>query len=154
MINIKNNRSGCPVSTSLEIIGDSWTLLIIRDLFLEQNTFKDFINSPEKISSNVLTDRLKKLIKNDIISYFIEPRDKKIKKYYLTDVGIALFPMIYNLSMWSKIHLNMKFNGVATEWYEENQNKNSEDVIADSINGYKLFRSELLSQAQNHKMAI
>ena len=83
MINIENNRSGCPVSTSLEIIGDSWTLLIIRDLFLERNTFKDFINSPEKISSNVLTDRLKKLIKNDIISYFIEPRDKKIKKYFV-----------------------------------------------------------------------
>ena len=154
MINIENNRSGCPVSTSLEIIGDSWTLLIIRDLFLERNTFKDFINSPEKISSNVLTDRLKKLIKNDIISYFIEPRDKKIKKYYLTDAGISLFPMIYYLSMWSKIHLKMRFNEVATEWYEENQNKNSDDVIADSINGYKLFRSELLSQAQNHKMAI
>ncbi len=154
MINIENNRSGCPVSTSLEIIGDSWTLLIIRDLFLERNTFKNFINSPEKISSNVLTDRLKKLIKNDIISYFIDPRDKKIKKYYLTDAGIALFPMIYNLSMWSKIHLKMRFNGVATEWYEENQNKNSDDVIADSINGYRLFRSELLSQAQNHKMAI
>ena len=154
MINIENNRSGCPVSTSLEIIGDSWTLLIIRDLFLERNTFKNFINSPEKISSNVLTDRLKKLIKNDIISYFIDPRDKKIKKYYLTDAGIALFPMIYNLSMWSKNHLKMRFNGVATEWYEENQNKNSDDVIADSINGYKLFRSELLSQAQNHKMAI
>ena len=154
MINIENNRSGCPVSTSLEIIGDSWTLLIIRDLFLERNTFKDFMNSPEKISSNVLTDRLKKLIKNDIISYFIEPQDKKIKKYYLTDAGISLFPMIYNLSMWSKNHLKMRFNGVATEWYEENQNKNSDDVIADSINGYKLFRSELLSQAQNHKMAI
>ena len=112
MINIENNRSGCPVSTSLEIIGDSWTLLIIRDLFLERNTFKDFINSPEKISSNVLTDRLKKLIKNDIISYFIEPRDKKIKKYYLTDAGISLFQMIYNLSMWSKIHLKMRFNEV------------------------------------------
>ena len=62
--------------------------------------------------------------------------------------------MIYNLSMWSKIHLKMRFNEVATEWYEENQNKHSDDVIADSINGYKLFRSELLSQAQNHKMAI
>ena len=49
MIFIENNRSGCPISTSLEILGDTWTLIIVRDLFLERNTFKDFMSGPEKI---------------------------------------------------------------------------------------------------------
>ncbi|MGY8923593.1 MAG: winged helix-turn-helix transcriptional regulator, partial [Flavobacteriales bacterium] len=73
MIKIQNNRSGCPVSTALELIGDKWTLVIIRDLFLQYITFKDFMNSPEKISSNILTNRLKKLKKYNLINFFANP---------------------------------------------------------------------------------
>ena len=77
MIHIENNRSGCPISTSLEIVGDSWSLIIIRDLFLQLTTFKEFMDSPEKISSNILTDRLKKLKNFELISYVVNPIDKK-----------------------------------------------------------------------------
>ena len=55
MINVRDNRSTCPISTSLEIVGDNWSLILIRDLFLERTTFTNFINSPENISSNILT---------------------------------------------------------------------------------------------------
>ena len=143
MIHIENNRSGCPISTSLEILGDTWTLIIVRDLFLERNTFKNFMSGPEKISSNILTDRLRKLQKHKLIGYFVNPMDKKVKKYYLTEAWINLFPVIYNLIMWSKDHLKMDFAAISVEWYEENYNKPQDLVISETISNYKLFRNKL-----------
>ncbi|MDG1024028.1 MAG: helix-turn-helix domain-containing protein [Flavobacteriaceae bacterium] len=143
MIHIENNRSGCPISTSLEILGDTWTLIIIRDLFLERNTFKEFMNGPEKISSNILSDRLRKLQKYKLIGYFVNPVDKKIKKYYLTEAGINLFPVIYNLIMWSKNHIEMDFAPISIEWYENNYHKPQDLVISESISAYRSFRDEL-----------
>ena len=66
---VRDNRSSCPVSTCLEIIGDNWSLVLIRDLFLERTTFTEFMNSPERISSNILTDRINKLTKHNLIEY-------------------------------------------------------------------------------------
>ena len=83
MINITNNRSSCPVSTSLEIIGDHWTLVLIRDFFLNRVTFSDFKNSPEKIATNILTDRIHKLLKYNIIKFRLNPKNRKVKQYYL-----------------------------------------------------------------------
>ena len=91
MIHIANNRSGCPVSNSLEIVGDSWSLIIIKDLFLQLSSFKEFMDSPEKITSNILTDRLKKLKNFELISYVVDPIDKKVKNYYLLQAGIDFF---------------------------------------------------------------
>ena len=149
MINIENNRSGCPISTSLEIIGDSWSPIIIRDLFLQRTTFKEFMDSPEKISSNILTDRLKKLKNFGLISYVISPIDKKIKKYYLTEIGIDFFHVLYSLSMWGKKHFNMEFNAVATQWFVDTQDTPQETVIIETIKAYSDFRAELLRQNQS-----
>jgi DNA-binding HxlR family transcriptional regulator len=146
MIKIQNNRSGCPVSTALELIGDKWTLVIIRDLFLQNITFKDFMNSPEKISSNILTNRLKKLKKYNLINFFANPEDKKIKHYYLREAGVNLYPMIYNLSIWSKKNISMAFNSTAVEWYDENLNKEQEITIKKTIDSYKIFRNNLMKQ--------
>ena len=74
LITIKNNRSSCPVSTSLEIVGDQWSLILIRDLFMQRNTFSDFKNSPEKISTNILSDRINKLLKYKLIDYAISSK--------------------------------------------------------------------------------
>ena len=146
MIKIQNNRSGCPVSTALELIGDKWTLVIIRDLFLQYITFKDFMNSPEKISSNILTNRLKKLKKYNLINFFANPEDKKIKYYYLREAGVNLYPMIYNLSIWSKKNISMDYNSTAVEWYDENLNKEQEITIKKTIDSYKIFRNNLMKQ--------
>ena len=146
MIKIQNNRSGCPLSTALELVGDKWTLVIIRDLFLQRNTFKDFMNSPEKISSNILTARLKKLEKYNLINFFVNPDDKKIKYYYLREAGVNLYPMIYNLSIWSKKNLSMDFNSIAVKWYEENLNKEQDISIKETIDSYKIFRDNLMEE--------
>ena len=83
MITVKNNRSTCPVSTALEIVGDQWSMIIIRDLFLQRVSFKDFLSAPENISTNILTDRLYKLLRYKLIAFQLHPTNKKMKQYYL-----------------------------------------------------------------------
>ena len=144
-LKIRDNRSGCPISTSLEIIGDNWSLILIRDLFLERSTFTEFMNSPEKISSNILSDRINKLQKYNIIEYRLHPKNRKIKQYYLTNSGINFFPLIYELSMWSKKHIDMEFNPIAIDWYAKNQGVDRKDSIDNTILEYKEFKKKLLS---------
>jgi len=140
MIEITQNRSGCPISSSLDIIGDKWSLLIIRDLFLQRTTFSEFMNSPEKISSNILTNRLKKLLSFNLIEFYRDSKDKKVKKYFLTSAGIDLYPLIYDLSIWSKKHLDIEYNNIALDWYKENFNKTPSQTIFDDVISYKSFK--------------
>jgi DNA-binding HxlR family transcriptional regulator len=144
-LKIRDNRSGCPISTSLEIMGDNWSLILIRDLFLERSTFTEFMNSPEKISSNILSDRINKLQKYNIIEYRLHPKNRKIKQYYLTNSGINFFPLIYELSMWSKKYIDMEFNPIAIDWYAKNQGVDRKDSIDNTILEYKEFKKKLLS---------
>ena len=140
MIEITQNRSGCPISSSLDIIGDKWSLLIIRDLFLQRTTFSEFMNSPEKISSNILTNRLKKLLSFNLIEFYRDSKDKKVKKYFLTSAGIDLYPLIYDLSIWSKKHLDIEYNNIALDWYKENFNKTTSQTIFDDVITYESFK--------------
>ena len=149
MIKVKTNRSSCPISTALEIIGDQWSLIIIRDLFLERTTFSEFRDSPEKIATNVLTNRLNKLLDMGLIGYVLNPNNKKIKVYYLKDSGIDLYPLIFDLSMWSKKHLDMKFHPISEEWYKITEKKTSSKVISSSSKKYRNFRKSTLN-----KMAV
>ena len=89
--------------------------VLIRDLFLERTTFSDFMDSDERISSNILTDRISKLRKYNLIEYRFHPNNRKIKQYYLTEAGINLYPLIYDLIVWSIDHLDMEFNPIAVE---------------------------------------
>jgi DNA-binding HxlR family transcriptional regulator len=85
-------RSDCPVSCTLELIGDKWSLLIIRDLmFFNKATYNEFLDSSEKISTNILNDRLVMLKEMGLIKY--EGPEKR-KKYYLTDKGLDLKPVL------------------------------------------------------------
>ena len=144
MIKITQNRSGCPISSSLEIIGDTWSLLIIRDLFLQRTTFSEFINSPEKISSNILTNRLKKLLNFNLIEFHRDRKDKKVKKYFLTAPGIDLYPLIYNISIWSKKHLDIEYNNIAFDWFKENFDKTPSQTIVDDVKIYENFKESTL----------
>ena len=144
MIKITQNRSGCPISSSLEIIGDTWSLLIIRDLFLQRTTFSEFMNSPEKISSNILTNRLKKLLNFNLIDFYRNPKDKKVKKYFLTTAGIDLYPLICNISIWSKKHLDIEYNNIAFDWYKENLDKTLSQTIVDDVKTYENFKESIL----------
>ncbi|MGH1404111.1 MAG: winged helix-turn-helix transcriptional regulator [Alphaproteobacteria bacterium] len=104
-------RSACPITATLDIIGDKWTLLIIRDmLFFESKCFNDFINASESISTNILTDRLKKLEKFGIIEKQAYQEKPTRYAYSLTDAGKSLQPMILELMSWGREHIE----GVST----------------------------------------
>tara|TARA_B100000886_G_C20336428_1_gene454707 strand:- start:150 stop:590 length:441 start_codon:yes stop_codon:yes gene_type:complete len=144
MIKVANRRSSCPISTSLEIIGDTWTLILIRNFFLGSITFADFKKAPENIATNILSDRLKKLMKYNLIEYRLHPKNKKIKQYFLTEAGINLYPLIYDLLIWGKNNLDMSIGLVASEFYKSNKNKKRKDTIRDTINSYKEIKNSLL----------
>lgn len=99
-------RSNCPLSSSLDIIGDKWTLLIIRDMLsLQKTTFKDFENSDEKIAASILASRLKWLLEKQIITKHKLPENKKSNIYLLTDRGLSFAPVIFELMIWSETNL-------------------------------------------------
>ena len=101
----KQRRSGCPVSISLDIFGDRWSLLIVRDLMVRgYRTFKEFHESGEGIATNVLADRLSRLEKAGIISAEADPADQRRVNYRLTEKGIDLAPVLLELLIWGARH--------------------------------------------------
>jgi DNA-binding HxlR family transcriptional regulator len=99
---LKKRKSDCPIHFGLELFGDKWTLLIIRDLmFKGKHYFGDFINSEEKIATNVLSDRLALLEKEGIIAMFKDENHKQKIVYKLTIKGIDLMPVLVEIIMWS-----------------------------------------------------
>lgn len=98
-------RSGCPVSISLEMLGDRWSLLVIRDLMVRgYRTFKEFQESGERISSNILAHRLRKLEQAGIISAEADEADRRRLNYRLTEKGIDLAPVLLELLIWGARH--------------------------------------------------
>jgi DNA-binding HxlR family transcriptional regulator len=94
-------RSSCPINVSLEILGDRWSLLIVRDLmFAGRHTYKEFLSSGEGIATNVLADRLGHLEQCGIITSRRDPDDGRRLEYQLTAKGIDLAPLLLELSSW------------------------------------------------------
>ena len=93
-------RSPCPVACLLDIVGDRWTLLIVRDLMLGHSRFKDFAESPEGIPTNILSDRLARLLEHEIVEQI--PADDGTKRfaYRLTKKGKALGPLLAAMRDW------------------------------------------------------
>lgn len=101
----RQRRSGCPISIALELLGDAWSLLIVRDLmFKDRRTFNDFLTGGEGIASNILTDRLRKLEDADIIEKRRDPLDARRFLYRLSPKGIELAPVLVELVVWSARH--------------------------------------------------
>ena len=98
-------RSGCPLNASVEILGDRWSLLIIRDMMLRGfRTYKEFLSSYEKIATNILADRLQKLITHGIITTKGDPSDGRKFIYSLTPKGIDLAPVLTEMVLWAAAH--------------------------------------------------
>jgi DNA-binding HxlR family transcriptional regulator len=99
------HRSGCPVNIALEVFGDRWSLLIVRDLMVRgYHTFKQFQDSGEGIASNMLADRLRKLESAGIITTESDPTDARRLNYRLTQKGIDLAPVMLELLIWGARH--------------------------------------------------
>ncbi len=98
-------RSGCPLNASVEMLGDRWSLLIIRDMMLRgSRTFKEFLQSYEGIASNILADRLRKLECYGIIATQKHPSDGRKLIYRLTKKGIDLAPVLTEMVLWAAAH--------------------------------------------------
>lgn len=101
-----SSKSSCPVACALDVIGDHWNLIIIRDImFIDKHEFKEFLESNEGISTNILSNRLKQLKEQGIISSIPHPDSKKRKLYYLTNKGKDLIYIIIDLAKWANSHL-------------------------------------------------
>jgi|SRR6185312_874319 len=98
-------RSDCPVSFALDIFGDKWSLLIIRDLmFKNKTTYGEFLSSEEKIATNILADRLEMLECAGLIKSKVDPGKRSRYNYELTDKGIDLVPVLLEIVLWSATH--------------------------------------------------
>jgi DNA-binding HxlR family transcriptional regulator len=99
----QSHRSLCPVSLALDVFGDRWTLLIIRDMmFADKRHFSEFLTAEERISLRILTDRLNRLLYQGIITKGENPAHKQKAIYSLTDRGIALLPVITQMGIWGR----------------------------------------------------
>ena len=98
--------SQCPTACALDIIGDHWTLLVIRELmFKGKHQFKEILTMPEGISSNILSERLKKLEDNCIVRSFYRSDNKRDKIYYLTEKGKGLIYVMIEIARWGAFNL-------------------------------------------------
>src|ERR1039458_6421993 len=98
-------RSECPLNASVEMLGDRWSLLIIRDMMLRGfRTYKEFMECYEGIATNILADRLRKLIGYGIITAKADPSDGRKQVYSLTAKGIDLAPVLMEMVLWAAAH--------------------------------------------------
>lgn len=103
---IQEFRCNCPFSSALDVLGDKWMLVIVKQMLIEgKETFKDFIESEESIATNILSSKLKLLEEVGIIIKTKRPDNKKTNLYLLTDKGLALTPILVELANWSDGHL-------------------------------------------------
>src|SRR6202140_511192 len=120
-------RSECPLNASVEMLGDVWSRLIIRDMMLRGfRNYKEFMECYEGIATNILADRLSKLVANGIITAEQDPDDGRKLNYVLTAKGIDLAPVLTEMVLWAGKHKNTN-NQPLIEQIRKNKNK----VIAD-----------------------
>jgi DNA-binding HxlR family transcriptional regulator len=103
-----SRRSDCPVSCSLDVWGDKWSLLIIRDLMnAKQCTYGDFLKAPEGIATNILASRLQNLEETGIIEKLAHPDSKAKVLYKLTKKGIDLLPIMIEINLWAEKYFTL-----------------------------------------------
>jgi DNA-binding HxlR family transcriptional regulator len=97
-----DQKSHCAVNFALEVIGDPWSLLIVRDIaFNGKHTFNEFLKSEERIARNILASRLAQLEDNGVLIRQVNPEDRRVGYYTLTEKGVDLIPVLFELSKWS-----------------------------------------------------
>ncbi len=101
MTQTKQMRSDCPISFTLDVVGDKWSLLIVRDaIFANKQSFNEFLHSDEGIARNILADRLNRLTEKGIFAKQAHPMDGRKDAYSLTEKGIQLLPILLDMASW------------------------------------------------------
>lgn len=100
----QHQRSGCPINLTLEVVGDKWSLIVLRDMmFGNRRHFRELLtNSEEGIASNILADRLKRLVEDGLITKADDPSHKQKAIYSLTDMAIELLPVFASIGAWGR----------------------------------------------------
>ncbi|MCG8476777.1 MAG: helix-turn-helix transcriptional regulator [Cytophagales bacterium] len=139
-------RCKCPITSALDIIGDKWSLVVIKQmLFEEKSTFKDFSESAEAIATNILSTRLKMLEEFGIIDKQKLPTNKKANIYTLTPKGLTLVPVLMELTFWSK-HQIIEFNpGLKLDEKLDWAEANKEEVFRLITENYNKYKQSLLN---------
>ena len=102
---MKPKRSPCPIACTLDVMGDKWTLLVVRDLLLGRTHFGEFAAGPEKIATNILSDRLARLVEFDLVETFPSPDRANTTAYRLTKKGKSLGPLVKQIAKWGLANL-------------------------------------------------
>lgn len=124
-------RCKCPITSALDILGDRWSLVIIKQILFEgKKTFKDFTESHESIATNILSARLKMLEEFGIVEKTKLPENKKTNIYSLTKKGAALTPVLLELTLWSKDHLQEFNPDLVLDQQLETVRKNKEEYYS------------------------
>lgn len=97
------HRSLCPVATALDVLGDRWTLVVVRDLFLGRKRYQEFLASPEKITTNILAQRLQYLEEQGLVEKALYQEHPPRYEYSLSEKGKALAPVLTSLWNWSQL---------------------------------------------------
>jgi DNA-binding HxlR family transcriptional regulator len=147
MVKDKNEgfRSLCPIATGLDVIGDKWTLLVLRDmLFGYKSTFNEFKTSPELMPSKMLSNRLKKLEAWGFLSRKKGETNKKNVHYILEDKGIETFPIMVEMAIFTTDfyydHLGDTYTGVV----KTRMKNDKENYIKEMMDGYRKFKEALV----------
>jgi len=131
-------RCNCPITSALDILGDKWTLTLIKLMLVEgRKTFKDFLESKEAISSNILSDRLKMMEEFNIISKKSMPNNKKSNFYLLTEKGLDLTPTLVEITLWSDRNIREYHPTLMPEEQIAIIKKNKSHYINSLIENYK-----------------
>ena len=102
----ENRRSVCPIACTLDLFGDKWTLLIVRDLLSGKSHFKEFLASPEKIATNILAERLARLASNGLVERYASSDVAGREAYRLTEKGRSLRGLMGQLKAWGLDHID------------------------------------------------
>jgi DNA-binding HxlR family transcriptional regulator len=129
--NASKYRSDCPVSAALEILGDRWTLLIVRDILIwNRHEYKAFLESGEGIATNVLADRLQKLEAHGVIRKVPHATDSRKSEYYLTEKGLDLAPVLFDMILWSAKYEETSASPKAVKRIREDRQAFLKEVVA------------------------
>ncbi|MFK7970507.1 MAG: winged helix-turn-helix transcriptional regulator [Bacteroidia bacterium] len=126
-------RCDCPVTSAIDILGDKWMLIIIKQMLIERmETFKDFTDGDEAISTSILTLKLKCLESYGLVERKNHPTNKKTKLYHLTEKGLSLAPVVVDLAIWSDQNLR-EFNPIMRQTDELEFMKSNREGAIDAL---------------------
>lgn len=117
-------------------------------MVLRKKTFTEFLKSPEKIATNILANRLDLLTKNGLLKFTKLPNDQKTKIYYLTDSGIDLYPIIFEMIQWSHRNLDKNFGPASQRIISESKSQTTKEFIMRESTAYRSYRQGILAKAK------